>query len=418
MSPRTGPPPQLGHLLGDFPPELFSDEFFALHELTDAYGLELAVSLFHVLGLGSVLTSGCTVERLRDERGFTDKFDRALGWILSRLTEGQWLECSDARTYRAPGPVPEDARVEIREAALAIEPGSRPTFDLLDAAADIYPRVARGEASGEQLLFEESSKVHLWLDYFDNANALYAVNNWVGAHAAAKRLDRDRSTSVRILEIGAGAGSATQALTGVLHSKGLLDRVEQYTVTEPNPFFRRKGQRALKAQLQRLAPAALASSFQDLDINAPWSDQLDDADAFDLVFGVNVMHLADDLPWSLSQAHGCLKPGGWLVLGECLRPFASQSIWTEFVFQILDGFVAARLHPDYRPNPGFLTVEQWQAALALAGFEGAHASPDAAAIRPIYPRFLTGALCAQAHRRIPPGARAHRWVPPGAQAHR
>jgi len=58
------------------------------------------------------------------------------------------------------------------------------------------------------------------LTIFHNDNLTYAVNNWVGAAAAADRLS-SRPT-LRVLEIGAGTGSATEILLTLLGERELF----------------------------------------------------------------------------------------------------------------------------------------------------------------------------------------------------
>jgi hypothetical protein len=49
--------------------------------------------------------------------------------------------------------------------------------------------------------------------------------------------------------------------------------------------------------------------------------------------------------------------------------------------------------PEIRPNPGFLTAEQWRRAFLKAGFTRPEVAPDIERIREIYPHFFTGAIC-------------------------
>src|SRR5204863_517404 len=129
----------------------------------------------------------------------------------------------------------------LRDAVLDRDPTYGPTFALLDEAAAVYPRVARGETTGEQALFQ---KVAIWTAYFNNTNPFYALNNRLAAQVAAARLPAGGG---RVLEVGAGLGSGTEALLGRLQAMGRLALVTAYHVTEPVPFFRRRAQRALDA---------------------------------------------------------------------------------------------------------------------------------------------------------------------------
>ncbi len=81
------------------------------------------------------------------------------------------------------------------------------------------------------------------------------------------------------------------------------------------------------------------------------------------------MHISKNLLFSLNEARSALAGDGWLVIGECVRPFDNQPIYPELMFQILDSFTNVQIDPEIRPNPGFLTAEQWRRAFSRAGFK-------------------------------------------------
>ena len=149
------------------------------------------------------------------------------------------------RLYRLRNTLRKPDIENLRAAALQIDPANAATLDLLDHAASLYPAVASGEQSGDRNLLGPQG-VPLWLNYFHNENLSYAVNNWVGAALAAERVSSRRP--LRILEVGAGPGSASEILLRVFDGRGLLPRVERYLITEPNAFFLRCGQRKLARQ--------------------------------------------------------------------------------------------------------------------------------------------------------------------------
>ena len=60
--------------------------------------------------------------------------------------------------------------------------------------------------------------------------------------------------------------------------------------------------------------------------------------------------------------------------------------------RLLETFRAPRLHPEYRPNGGFLTAEQWTAALHAAGFVDVRVLPDITRIREVIPDFYVAAI--------------------------
>jgi SAM-dependent methyltransferase len=107
------------------------------------------------------------------------------------------------------------------------------------------------------------------------------------------------------------------------------------------------------------------------------------------------MHVAHDLLFSINQAHRVLAPGGWLIAGESMRPMPGQPIHAELIFQILDSFNNVTTDAEIRPNPGFLTPQQWRQALRLADFNTVELTPNLEQIYPLCPYFYTGAICGQ-----------------------
>jgi SAM-dependent methyltransferase len=116
-------------------------------------------------------------------------------------------------------------------------------------------------------------------------------------------------------------------------------------------------------------------------------------DSQHLVWGVNVFHLARDLDAVLCEAHAILARGGWLVIGEGMRPFDECVVGAELPFRLLESFTGVRLDPATRPTPGFLTAEHWLAALERAGFDDVAVVPNAIRLRTHYPGMLTAAAC-------------------------
>ena len=364
----------------------FSDDIFNARqhrgcELVEQYVLHLALELVERLGLDGPLAEGRGVDDLLRERGFAAGFRLPLRWLLERLVAAGLL-VREGVAYRLPRPLPPAALAELGQEGLACDPSYAPTYALLDEAAAVYSRVARGETSGERALFQ---RVALWCAYFNNANGYYALTNRVAARVAAARV---AGQGAAVLEVGGGLGSATEALIDALVERGTLRSISAYTFTEPVAFFRRRAERGLAA-----LRSGLPFTFFSLDINEPWPSQGIRPGTLALVWGVNVFHLARNLAGALHEALTSLAPGGWLVLGEGLRPFPTAPVGAEFPFQILESFVDVALDPETRPMPGFLTAEQWQHALADAGFEAIEIVPDVVRLRAVHPGFFAAAVC-------------------------
>ena len=382
--------PRLADYLKEYPSTVFSERLYQSIELMERYSVEIAIDLSRRLNVIDQLNQWRSTDDLCRVLSFRPSFKFALRWILERLVETDCLEArvnGNTRFYRLRhAPWQPDLKT-LRAVGLNIDPANAATLDLLDYIASLYPVVASGEQSGDQNLLGPQG-VPLWLNYFHNDNLTYAVNNWVGATFAADRLSTRRT--FRILEVGAGPGSASEILLRVFGERGLLPRIERYLITEPNAFFRRSSQRKLARQYPNLA-----LEWAALDLDLSWSTQGINPAEFDLVYAVNVMHISKNLLFSLNEARSALASDGWLVIGECLRPYLNQPIYPELMFQILESFTNVQTDQEIRPNPGFLTAEQWRRAFTHAGFQGAEVVPDIDRIREIYPHFFTGAICGQ-----------------------
>jgi SAM-dependent methyltransferase len=382
--------PRLAECLKDYPAPVFSERLYQSIELMERYSVEIAIDLARQLNVIDHLSQWQSVDDLCCLLSFQPSFKFALHWILERLVE---IDCVEARTngntrfYHLRHAPRQPDLENLRSVGLNIDPANAATLDLLDHAASLYPAVANGEQSGDRNLLGPQG-MPLWLNYFHNDNSTYAVNNWVGATLAAERVSIQ--DALRILEVGAGPGSASEILLRLLDERGLLPRVARYLITEPNAFFLRCAQRKLARQYPDL-PLEWAA----LNLDLPWSTQGINPGEFDLVYAVNVMHISKDLLLSLNEARSALARDGWLVIGECLRPYFNQPIYPELMFQILESFTNVQTDPEVRPNPGFLTAEHWRRAFTRAGFRRTEVAPDIDRIREIYPHFFTGAICGQ-----------------------
>lgn len=375
-------------MMGEFPGELFDDHFYACWTLVDRYAERWAVKLAADLGLEEPLSETRSVDELLGAIGAVPEFAGPLRWLLETLVNLGLVERAEAedRRYRLRKPLSDPGLDRVAEACRAADPANAATLALLDAAGTAYPKVARGETTGQEALFG-LGQTKLWLDYFSNENPTYRINNDLGSIAATNRLRA--GSGIAVLEVGGGAGSGTEELLERLRSSGRLEDLDRYLFTEPSPFFRRRAERKLRS---RFPEVPLESAAVDLDLDL--EDQGIRAESFDLLYAVNVIHVAKDLDHTLSQLRRTLKPSGWLVATEAIRPLPDEPISTELVFQLLESFREVETD-ELRPNPGFLTPEQWRSLFRRAGYSSVEVLPDHERITPLYSKFYTGVICAR-----------------------
>jgi SAM-dependent methyltransferase len=370
---------------------LFNDTFVRSCGLLEEYVARLAAATFRSTGLERACADAVTVDEAIAGAGLVPGIARIpAAWLLAMLDSRGWIERIDAAgrpaRYRAPRPSPAPGADEVLAEQTGLDARCLPSYRIVALAAERYPAVLRGEISGEQALFDPEG-ISAWVKYFSNANPLYAVTNAIGAIAAERALPRGGGA---VLELGGGFGSGAEALLARLEAGGRGAEVSSYRLTELVAMFLRRAERALRARFPGWPLA-----FGALDINRPFAEGGVAPGSLALVYGANVLHVAHDLAATLGEIRAALAEGGALVLAECVRPFPGRPIYVEFAFNLLGTFRDAVLVPEWRPNGGFLTPEQWAAALAANGFTEIRVFPDIATIRQDIPQFVVAAISAR-----------------------
>jgi len=368
---------------------LIDDAFVRSSVLYEEYVFRLTLEVFRRAGLEAVCAKPVTTGEAISYAGMEERVAHVpLDWILRGLAARGVLHAyaeGGAVRYRLPGDLPGLDPAAVHAAQTDHDPAVLPSYAIAALAADHYPAVLRGEMTGERVLFGPD-RIGLWVDYFSNENPLYAINNAIGAVACGAALPAGPGS---ILELGGGLGSGAFALLSRLRVEGRLAGLGPYLFTEIALPFLKRARRTLMAGFPEVPLA-----FARLDMNRPFAEAGVDPQTFAVVHGVNTLHVAADLAFTLKEIRAALAPGGSIVISECVRPFPGQPVYVEFVFNLLESFCDPVLDPVWRPNGGFLTPEQWAAALEANGFRDVRFVPDITAIRDVYPSFVVAAVVA------------------------
>jgi SAM-dependent methyltransferase len=373
------------------PPDLLhvvDASFLRSHLLYDEFVYRLVLKVIRETGLESALREGGSAEMIATREGLEAGHAVVpLDWMMRLLAGRGVLEpVPGAATpeFRPRGPLPTADPAVVREEQVQHDPSWMPSYVLAETVAQDYPAFLRGKVSGEEVLFSPR-RLRLWVDYFSNQNGLYAVNNRIGAAAVAQWLPQEGGV---VVELGAGLGSGASAVLERLEAADRLGAIQEYRFTELVPAFLRRGEQALRGSRSGTVPMR----FDILDMNRPFEAQGLAPGSVTAVYAVNTLHVAHDLDFTLGEIRRTLRPGGWLIVSECVRPYPGQALYAEFIFNLIQTFRSPRLHPVYRPNGGFLTPDQWQAAIESAGFVDTRFLPDVMRIRLKVPDFLAGAI--------------------------
>ena len=236
-----------------------------------------------------------------------------------------------------------------------------------------------GRADPLTLLF--SSGEPTAADLYRKAPVARAANRMLRDAVARLLSDLPGERRLRVLEVGAGTGSATAAVLPEL-PEGRFDYV--YTDISAGFFAEAEAQ---------FGGAEVGIDYRVLDIEVDPIDQGFDRHGYDLVIASNVLHATRLLPETLAHCRAVLAPSGQLVALENLR---GQG-WLDLTFGQLDGWW--RFADDYRPHHALAGPAVWCRALADAGFEGAEvlgletsdstATPDRGVIIAVGPAEVT-----------------------------
>ncbi len=213
------------------------------------------------------------------------------------------------------------------------------------------PDVLRGNADPLTLLF--SSGEPSAADLYRKAPVARAANRMLADAVAAllRRLPEGRR--LRVIEVGAGTGSATAAVLPELPA-GRYD----YTYTDISAGFFAEAEASFGG-------SEAAIEYRVLDIEHDPVAQGFNAHGYDLVIASNVLHATRYLHETLAHCRALLAPSGQLVALENLR---GQG-WLDLTFGQLDGWW--RFADDYRPHHALASPEVWRRALGDSGFTDA-----------------------------------------------
>ncbi len=210
--------------------------------------------------------------------------------------------------------------------------------------------VLRGQEDPLTLLF--SSGEPTAADLYLKAPVARAANRMLGDAVAALLAGLPEGRRLRVLEVGAGTGSATASVLPELPA-GRYD----YTYTDISAGFFAEAE-------TRFGGSEASIEYRVLDIEKDPIAQGFDAHGYDLVIASNVLHATRYLEETLANCRALLAPAGQLVALENLRGLG----WMDLTFGQLDGWW--RFADAYRPHHALASPAVWTQALSDAGFEG------------------------------------------------
>ncbi len=324
--------------------------------LTDLERLSWRYALAGLEQLGWERKVGETVEPepLRERFGVSEEHRRLFRRLFELLARAGIVEAQGDGFVVLVGPgnplpeaVPSDPEafadgMASRYAHGAVEVG------LFRRSANALADVLVGRADPLTLLF--SSGEPTAADLYMRAPVAKAANRMLGDAVAALLEAFPDGRRLRVLEVGAGTGSATELVLPELPA-GRFEYV--YTDISAGFFAEAEG---------RFGGSEASIEYRVLDIEKDPISQGYDSHGYDLVIASNVLHATRYLEETLGHCRDLLAPSGQLLALENLR---GQG-WLDLTFGQLDGWW--RFADSYRPHHALASPAVWRQALGDAGF--------------------------------------------------
>lgn len=228
----------------------------------------------------------------------------------------------------------------------------RSVFRGLFALGGAFAEILKGEESGVYLMFEgdeDSLASQAYRRLPEAAETLDRMAELVTG------LDIPEGRPLRVLEIGAGLGVATERVVPNLPPD------TEYVFTDISASF-------FPAILQRFPQLRC----EVLDLDSPVAQLSGGTEQFDLILGSNALHCAASLSHSIERLASMLAPGGAVVLMETIN----NEPWHLIAMGTLPGFLSCEDFRAALAGP-FAPLAAWRKLWGQAGLE-VELSPDEA----------------------------------------
>ncbi len=285
-----------------------------------------------------------------------------LNWMVEFLFHNNYLDfqfVSGLRKYQLKRNIQASGSLYYRNLIVRTSSQMIPSCDLMEHVAKNYPDFLQGKLNGFEILFIKD-KMKLWKQYFSNEHLGYSVYNSFGAEAFIVWMPKG---NFRVLEVGGGTGNACLSILQLLKKNLSFDLLDKYIFSDISPLFMRMGKDLIENNLGSLENFAT----KKIDFNVPFDVQGIENDSCDVVYGVNSLHVAENITKVLGNIIRALKPGGKIIISESVRQTRQHLLIQEFIFNLLDEYTGIRNTQNDSFAKGFLAYTDWLDIFKVVG---------------------------------------------------
>lgn len=281
-------------------------------------------------------------------------YERYADFVIQTLIEdGYLVEQQDETNWKLQVPKQASSAEKLKDLLLDEFPGFKSQMDIVEKSATHGMEVMRGLKNGVEVLFSGQS------DENNNSEApesriYFDLYSQLLKNQIEKLIKANPERKIRMIEIGAGNGLLTDTLVRDLNGQNI-----EYTFTDIGHTFVRNAQKKYSGAGYNFM------KFQTFDISQSPVDQDLPQYAYDLVFGLNVVHATPDLCETLAHLRSLLRPGGLLGLIETVK----SERWDSMIWGLTPEWWSFT-DTQYRTKSPLISADAWKEA-----FENCHYNP-------------------------------------------
>ncbi|MBU5265965.1 MULTISPECIES: class I SAM-dependent methyltransferase [Virgibacillus] len=321
---------------------LFTKEYHQAYDYSSYYtGRKILDILYHVnLILGQ--KTSFTREEVYNNTECMPNFIPSVNWALDFLIQEGFIERKKNKFVL----------INQRDSPKMPMVDLDVSYKMIDYVSENWLNVIKGNISPIKLFLGKDGK-RLWKEYFGENNYLYYVHNaWIASFLTKQKSLSDKE----ILELGAGFGSGTKAITRDIVDKRYKNI--QYYATD----ISRVMCKYIKNEIPYKDLNTLVLNFEK-EISLQVSNK-----KFDYIVAINALHCSNDILYTLNSIKNSLKSGGSLIISECIRDNTYPLMHQEFIFNLLPGYTQKKSNKYY--IKGFYYEKEWLNAFEESGFYG------------------------------------------------
>jgi amino acid adenylation domain-containing protein len=305
----------------------------------DDFYLDTITNALRHLGVFTVSGQRYTADEMLQQCAIKPRYRRWLHRALTALADNELLH-REGTAFVCPAPLPETSPAVDAIRGFDAFGFTPEDFSLLQRVVDNLPDILTERLhSADIYTARETPGIYETLFQYTNP----VVREILGTMA-------DACSRLRVLEVGAGVGSATRAVLSRLPA----ERTD-YQFTDISAYF-------LQAAQHAFADYPFVR-YGLLDIERHPEEQGYAPQSFDVIIATSVLHATRDVAESLRHLRALLVPEGLLVLVEETRFYS----WFDLSMGLQQGFDRFTDQERRRTHP-LLSPEQWSDVLTVAGF--------------------------------------------------